>query len=262
MIVAAAAILVTSLYPLAQAFRSNGRTSLSHALVWAGGTWLAWGAALACALIWPDSFPVTATYGALAMTGCAGMAVLGARRPGVMAWNFVVAGLLIVLLLPLAEGWGELRLSPVRLIFLAMTLAVVPFNYLATRMSVAALVLVTGCGLELTGLSSHAGIGSAAAPDWLAGAGGPLVALSPWIAWGLMKTKASPASEFNALWLDFRDRFGVTWSLRMREQFNRAAANAGWQARLGWSGLHGPPEEMVQPDQLQTLRALLKRFGL
>jgi len=38
--------------------------------------------------------------------GCAGVAVLGARRPGMTAWNFVVAGLLAVLLLPVARDWA------------------------------------------------------------------------------------------------------------------------------------------------------------
>jgi hypothetical protein len=76
-----------------------------------------------------------------------------------------------------------------------------------------------------------------------------------------MKGKVHAVSEFNQVWLDFRDRFGLTWSLRMREQFNRAASNAGWHARLGWSGLQGPKEEIALPDMLRTLQALLKRFG-
>jgi len=76
-----------------------------------------------------------------------------------------------------------------------------------------------------------------------------------------MKGRVHAVSAFNQVWLDFRDRFGLTWSLRMREQFNRAASNAGWHARLGWSGLQGPKEEIAQPDMLRTLKALLKRFG-
>jgi hypothetical protein len=38
-------------------------------------------------------------YLALCLTGCVGVAVLGARRPGVGAWDFVLLGLLAVLLL-------------------------------------------------------------------------------------------------------------------------------------------------------------------
>ena len=39
------------------------------------------------------------------------MAVWGRDGPGVGAWNFVVAGLLAVLLLPVLNGLGELRLE-------------------------------------------------------------------------------------------------------------------------------------------------------
>ena len=258
---ATAVILFTTIYPLIQALRSNRRTSLCHALVWASAAWLGWGGLLARALMQPDSYPVAGSYLALALTGCAGIAVLGARRPGVVGWNFVVIGLLAILLLPLAEGWGELRLSPIRLVFLATALVVVPFNYLPTRMGLAGLVLFTGCGLELTALVGHTGYNAESMPGWIAGASRLLVAFSPWIAWGSVKRKTLPVSEFDDTWRDFRDRFGLTWALRVREQFNRAAVNAGWQGRVGWCGLSGPVEQPVQHEQLQVLRALLKRFG-
>ena len=78
--------------------------------------WLVWSTAL-----WHPT--VSWRYTALCLTGCAGVAVLGARRPGVAAWHFVPLGLLAVLLMPLAEGWGHLQLSPVRAGFLGATLA-------------------------------------------------------------------------------------------------------------------------------------------
>ena len=53
---------------------------------------------------WPGSRVAALGYTALSLTGCAGVAVLGARRPGVGPWNFVLLGLLAVMLLPLAEG--------------------------------------------------------------------------------------------------------------------------------------------------------------
>ena len=105
MYLAAALLLLTGAYPLGRAWLANRRSSLAHALAWAALAWLAWlGVALAEA--WGLGVPVAARYVALCLTGCAGVAVLGARRPGVVAWNFVVLGLLVVLLLPLAEGWG------------------------------------------------------------------------------------------------------------------------------------------------------------
>ena len=60
--------------------------SSDHALIWAVAAWAAW---MTAALV--DG---TSTWVALALTASAGAAVLGARRPGVVPWNFVVAALL------------------------------------------------------------------------------------------------------------------------------------------------------------------------
>jgi hypothetical protein len=52
------------------------------------------------------------------------------------------------------------------------------------------------------------------------------------------------------------------WGQRTREQFNRAAANAGWAVELTWHGLQssgdGAADDPALP--LETLSALLKRF--
>jgi hypothetical protein len=52
----------------------------------------------------------------------------------------------------------------------------------------------------------------------------------------------------------------MIWALRVREQFNRAAANAGWPVRLNWSGSNNMSEEVNLPA-VCALQALLKRFG-
>ena len=69
--------------------------------MWAGGAWAAW-----VATTWAPG-PL-ATYLALCLSACAGVAVLGARRPGVTAWNFVVAGLRLFgrhVEIPLSSKW-------------------------------------------------------------------------------------------------------------------------------------------------------------
>jgi hypothetical protein len=240
---AAALILLTGAYPLGRAWLANRRTPLAHALTWAALAWLAWEAAILSGEAW-------VRYSALCLTGCAGVAVLGARRPGVGAWNFVVLGLLVVLLLPLAEGFGRLYLSLPRLLFLAGTLAVSFLNYLPTRLFPAALLLAAGCGVELASL-----VGTAGLP---AEAGRLALAAAPWAAFVMVRGDA--ASEFDRTWRRFRDGFGALWAERLREQFNRAAANAGLTGRLGWGGLHAAPAAEHEPMML-TLRALLKRFG-
>ena len=73
-------------------------------------------------------------------------------------------------------------------------------------------------------------------------------------------------AEFDREWLLFRDRFGLLWSQRVREQFNQAARHAGWPVYLRWSGLRRTAREvpLSRSDQeaiVETLRAMLKRFG-
>ena len=232
--IAAAAMLLAGL-PLADAWRYNQRTALAHAIAWATAAWLAW---LTAAIgDWP-----AVHYLALCLTGCAGIAVLGARRPGVGAWNFVVAGLLVVLLRPLWET-ADRELGPVYLYFLGAVLAVPLLNYLPTRLGPAAVVLGCGCALQMP------------CPQWRIGI--LLVALAPWTAW-LMVRRRRAASELDRLWLSYRDRLGYLWASRVRQQFNTAAVHAGWTARLAWNGMEGDSPA----EALTTLRAVLKRFAL
>jgi hypothetical protein len=89
---------------------------------------------------------------------------------------------------------------------------------------------------------------------------------TPWIGYASIRGGKPASSAFDRLWLDFRNRFGFVWGQRLREQFNRSAANARWPVVLRWQGLRllpgTPPLEMpVQKLMLITLRALLKRFG-
>jgi hypothetical protein len=247
-----AGFLLAGVLPLAAAWRANRRTALVHAMGWATLAWLAW-----TATVWAEAqsgrvMPVP-RYLALSLTGCAGVAVLGARRPGAAPWNFVVIGLEAVLLRPLLEGMGELRLEGPHRLFLAAALLVPALNYLPTRMGPAALALLAGCLLQAGPLLGWSGASPAI--------GACLVALSPWIAWLGVSWRAE-RSEFDRLWLSYRDRLGFLWSQRVREQFNHAAEHAGWAVRLGWRGLRATGEgHSGTEEMLATLQALLKRFG-
>jgi len=252
-------------YPVWVAWQANRRTSLSHAVCWMIAAWAAWGGMI---VYHAGTRPVPgfdlARYLALSLTGCAGIAVLGARRPGLAAWDFVVLGLLAVLLLPMAENLlvaGE-PLGPVRKVFLGATLAVGILNYLPTRLALAALLLTVGLTGEFLLLLDETwttyGMSQAVA--------GSALGLCPWL--GLLAWRGTPgqAGQFDRAWLDFRDRFGLLWGQRVREQFNRAAANAGWPVHLTWQGLRllpgkpSPPGD-VPRDMAATLHALLKRFS-
>lgn len=230
--------------PIAVAWRANRATSLSFALLWAAAAWTAWGVALA------DIEDRDRTFIALSLTACAGVAVFGARRPHVLAWNGVVVGLLAVMLLPMLERLviSVESFNIERTVFLAAVVGVSVINYLPTRFLMAALSLGAGCALALGRLISRSALTPFDGALQIA-----LFALTPWLAW------FSPSLRrdgFDTQWRAFRDRFGLVWGLRVLDQFNRAAANAGLAVRLTWAGHTGGD---IEPAG-ELLASLTRRF--
>jgi hypothetical protein len=257
------AIELSGTYPLWRAWRANRLTALSHTVHWTIAAWLghAWGLT---ALARGSSHAAEIRYLALCLTACAATAALGARRPGVVAFNFVVIGLLLVTLLPLAEPLyrgGRFRLDGYRAVVVSSVLAMGVLNYLPTRLGGAAIFVGSGTCLQVASLlQSSPPPGNPAAL-----AGHVLVALAPWVGLVSLQRLAAPSGEFDRLWFDFRDRFGMVWSQRLREQFNRAAVRNGWRVILYWNGLRmmagGPPLKLEELSAiLSTLTALMKRF--
>jgi hypothetical protein len=258
--IAISLLLLAGLYPWWRARNANWATSLAHAIHWGIAAWLAWLATAFVSLMASSETERTLAYLALCLTGCAGVAVLGARRPGVGAWSFVVVGLLAIQTLPLFEGLDRLRNSPLRAVFLCATVAVLLLNYLPTRLAPAALLVGVGMAPELLRV-----IGPESWMTWLeriVPLGWAALAIAPWAAWLALRIRHAAALEVDRVWLAFRDRYGFIWAQRMREQFNRAVANAGWPVHLGWSGLQQTSgNESCCLELANTLQALLRRFG-
>jgi hypothetical protein len=249
-------LYVLSAIPLAWAWRANRTSTLLHALSWAAAAWTAWGAVLVLAEVPAEP---AVRYLALCLTACAGIAVLGARRPIAGPWNFVVLGLLGVLLLPLGEHLvlGTPLLDPLRLAFIGGTLAVGVLNYLPTRFALPVLLVAAGSGWELA-LLLNGDEGSA----WPRV--GPLAVILACWAGELVAHWKRPAEPLDRLWLTFRDNFGLMWGQRVREQFNQAARNAGWPLVLRWSGLRragSADTSYALAEVTKTLKALLRRFA-
>jgi hypothetical protein len=260
--IALAVLILLGLIPIALALRANRGTSLLHALVWTLIAWLAWGAAFLCDdLESTEIQPVR--YCALCLTGCAGVAVLGARRPHVFAWNFVVLSLFAVMAWPLLETriLGTHTFDGLRIVFVVGTIAIGIMNYLPTRLAPAAALLLLACGGEMVLLFSPEQRARIAEPrgfDWM-------LILVPWLAWVCLRRRNEGLSDVDRLWLSFRDHWGLVWGQRVREQFNHAAHHAGWPVRLAWRGLRqeketpalGPEEEQKIAE---TLKSVLQRF--
>lgn len=230
--------------PLAVALRANRTTSLFFSILWAAAAWTAWGFALA------DAANRDRAFIALSLTACAGVAVFGARRPHVAAWNAVVAGLLAVMLLPMLERLviSVESFNIERTVFLAAVIAVSVINYLPTRFLAAALLFGAGCSLAMWRLMSAKVLTGFDDELQLA-----LLALTPWLAW---ISPAGPRDPFDAQWRAFRDRFGLVWASRVRDQFNRAASNAELSVRLTWSGHTGDDVDSAA----DLLASLTRRF--
>jgi hypothetical protein len=256
------AVLVgAALFPLAVAWRANSATTLRHAILWAMAAWLAW----SWALLGVDADELgmePARYVAICLSGAAGIAVLGARRPYVFAWHFVVLGLVGVMVLPLLEHAviGTSPIDPLRIFFVSATLAVGLLNYLPTRAAPAVVLLALAWVGELLGLFAPGVFGDPSEVQLFH----LLVLLAPWAGWICWRRRREAPSEFDAVWLDFRDRFGLFWAQRVREQFNHAAGHAGWPVRFTWRGLHRTSPAAITPaDQaamLETLHKVLGRF--
>lgn len=252
--------MIFGMIPLLSAIRANRGSSLMHALIWASIAWLAW--TLVFALESADRATVNPwRYAALCLVGGAGVAVLGARRPHVGAWNFVVIGLLAVMVLPVAERMllDTDSTDGVRLYFLIGTLAVGALNYLPTRLALASLWMLLWCAGELLLLHAPDRL-----PSWLeTTAIDAMLPVLPWLIWMCLMRRKDSASSADRLWRDFRDRFGLVWSQRVREQFNHAAEHAGWPITLGWSGLNETGDAIEASDRAKieaTLRATMQRF--
>ncbi len=242
----------------------NRQTSLAHAVLWAIAAWASWIITLPLEPIGAE--PGVYVYLALALTGCAGVAVLGARRPGLTMWNAVVGGLLLVELLPVAESLAkqrEFQVDVARLIILAGACVIALINYLPTRAFAGVMALAIGCTCEWLRLK-HASVGAQRQLDALGRAALAATPACVMLVRSFWPMRAK--HEFDRTWLTFRDRFGVVWGQRLREQFNQSAKHSNWPVNLSWLGLRRLPgvsttTESQSTAMLNTLKALMKRFG-
>jgi hypothetical protein len=243
--------------PLWHAWRRLRGSSLNHTVVWAWLAWLAWLAAGLAPFIALPAKPL------LHIGGCFGaaklVAVFGARRPGAAAWNFVIVGLLAVLLMPLLEQeWNSphWQLDGPRSIFLSMTLTMGFVNYLPTRNWFFVIALGAAYALSVWALVSP---NLAPAAIWrITLVVEVTIAITAWGSSALATRRGKSFAPDE--WRRFRDAYGMVWGLRVIEQFNSAAANTNLKYRLNWSGLENV-EAGTETEAARLLHATLKRFG-
>jgi hypothetical protein len=209
-------------------------------------------------------------YAAAVGTFCPLTAILGAKRPQDRGWQWVVASLWLVLLVPVAQAIASPGGTQLELVgawrwllwgFIAMGL----LNYLPTRFALSALLVAGG---QVILLGAPTGIAQNLSPTTRIAA-----ALALFLAAGglarLCRFRASPSTlSQTARWLTFRDAWGAFWALRVLQRVNQTAELSHWPVRLQWSGLvltDEPAAPATLAPQLeaavnQSLDALLRRF--
>jgi hypothetical protein len=270
---AVALALLTTIGPLRAAWRGARGTALGAAVVWAAAAIVLGIAAQAVALTEPlaSGRPGAGhlTYVATLASLAALISVLNARSPGGGAWAILMGLLVLVFLIPWAEdplllrhagGLGHLRLDAPWSFFYALLVVAGVTNYLPTRYGPAALCLAAAFLLEYLGL---------ARTDWTRARRGLVWSVVPWIfavaVWVAEARAQRPLEARNrleAIWLWFRDHWGVVWALRVQERFNRTAEALHWPVRLSWFGVVSSPAGAEIPEAAEaTLKSLLRRFA-
>ncbi len=238
---------------------------------WWGVTAIACWSATEAAAAWVDgkaTWIAPLRLAAVALTFCPVLAVLGAKRPQHAAWSFVVLAFWGILSLPAAETFflqrgQRLEMGDARSWFLWILILVGPVNYLPTRQWLAAILLATAQVLALS--------------EYLALVHRPLFGGQYLVALtlgclALLFARApqcrNAANPYDRLWLDFRDTFGLFWSLRLQERVNAVAGTSQWPLMLGSSGfvdhVTGQPlaqiDAAIEPTLRTTIKGLLRRF--
>ncbi|HTM54476.1 MAG TPA: hypothetical protein VL175_10635 [Pirellulales bacterium] len=210
-------------------------------------------------------------YVAAMSTFCPLMALLGAKRPQDAGWQFIVLSLWVVLALPGLE-WllfgGVQELHPARVAFLVLLIAIGAINGVGTRLMPASLLFAAGQGALVApflGLEQ-----ASSAREWLPPAGMAALVAS-WAVATARRIVSQAPRPLDRVWLDFRDAYGLVWSLRAMERVNATGKLCMWPTRLGWRGFYRVDSPLPsQPGDdlneatlaavVETLRTLLRRF--
>jgi hypothetical protein len=216
------------------------------------------------------------------------MGVLGAKRPQHWAWQFVVGTLWIILAWPALEAVVqnvpfELQSQKLRGGFLIVLLLVQWSNWFPTRYLLAVTFFTAAQVIMLWPYFPWAN-GVTDIRVWEVGC--IMIGIVPLIVnWStsrksgslaiepnreILRTDFNVAANYDVLWRDFRDLFGVVWGLRVIERINETARLQNWGWELMWAGFvkkndvppHdlGNSSERLHKDVEQAMQTVLRRF--
>lgn len=261
---------------LISSIRGLRGTTLLTAGGWSLAGLTAWWSAMLCENLGLTSRSTTDLlyYLTSVLLLCPGIAVLGARRPGHVAWNFFVLLPLVAVLLwpavasvPLVEKDAPLDLESPPMIGFALVAVMGMGNYFGTRFTLpamlhAAMLFLLACSMWASAPEL------ALIPERDLARHMASVALMISVAVAALRAGESVEGlgPHDRLWLDFVDQFGLVWAKRVMDRLNEAARHEKWSAEFQWHGIQRDPkatdEEQSRTDARieHNVRWLLKRF--
>jgi hypothetical protein len=254
--------------------RAVGETTLVSAWWWSLAALLAWSAVG----VLPASEPLR--FAAIGLSFCPAVSLVGAKRPQHLAWNFIVVSLWAIVVLPAAETFflhhgRPMQMGDARGWFLWILVLLGPVNFVPTRHWLAGLLLAGG---QIVALSQYLPlvrrqiVDSPESFGFYFAVAAMFAARVASVGISLRETPLSARGasglHYDRLWLDFRDTFGLFWSLRVQERVNAAAIQYDWPLELSWSGFRDKasgapltaPSPAIEPVLRTTLKGLLRRF--
>jgi len=199
------------------------------------------------------------------------VAVLGAQRPHASIWQFVVASLWFILVLPalknaLLEPASIFHLHPAWGWSLWVLIVMGLINRIGTRYWFSALLQTFGQCLLLSGQLPGLGQDVDATGTFIALACFVLAILLVHVQW--WRDPSISAPSLNQAWLEFRDLYGVLWAFRVADRINTLAERQDLRIQLRWHGIawltvddeQMPESTEVEAILAQNMRNLLRRF--
>ncbi|MEO1991595.1 MAG: hypothetical protein ABGW78_06655 [Pirellulales bacterium] len=218
----------------------------------------------------------------VSLSVCPAMSLLGAKRPQHGVWQFIVASLACILVLPVGRSTVVLpgsmpSVHVLAAVFMVVLIFVGWMNFIATRRGLAATLIACAQliymapflpgfktirpngGVEFSVLECSAVI---------AAASGTLLAVCQACCKRKyviqQRTRDSMLSRvIDPPFLAFRETFGAAWALRVAERFNQIAASREWPCKLSFRGLDDPDDdedERWHRDAERAFLALMHRF--
>jgi len=241
-------------------------TSLTVAWFWLSAGLLLWDVAWITTIL-TDQIPRGPAdvlwYMTAVILVCPAVAVLGARRPAVRAWAwFILIPLVLVLGLPVAglgnAGLGPLEIEVPALAGYLLVLVMGTGNYIGTRYTIAAILLMGTLGLLVVPMSAAVTCSERLVEYERIAATILLAVTVVCVAYRSRRqpvgfSSADDLDRLNLLWVDFRDTFGIVWAQRIRERVNVTAESENWPVRLDRNGFV-PVTSQIETAQIESAR--------